>query len=248
MPTPIHGIHSSSRFSRSPVSLWFAFIAYLRTYIWTSFLSFTEVSKDSRYKMLTRWTPFRAVNVEGRGKDDCAFVFKKKDWDVLRVDAVALNKKHIPTYYFEALVATAQHKARALRGRRPVVFVGFHFPARIEGDGKLRDNRDGRAMLEALRTLNGLIRRWERHVGPVVICADWNLAWREPWVQRLLAKELPGVIFSFPDEGTHGRYRNIDGWAIYSPKGEIRVHRRAKVIKDDDSSDHRPVRIVLVYN
>lgn len=246
MATPIHGILSSSRFDRTPLSLWFAFIAYLRTYVWTSFLSFTEVSKDSRYKMLTRWAPFQAINVEGRGKDDCALVLKKKDWEVLRVDAVPLNKEHMPTYYFEALVVTAKHKAKALEGRRPVVFVVFHFPARVEGAEGIRDNQDGRAWLECIRMLNYYIRLWERRVGPVVVCADWNVSWDEPWVQRRLAKELPGVIFSFPSKGTHG-HRPIDGWAIYSPKGEIRVHRRAEVINDDNSSDHRPARIVLVY-
>ena len=243
MTTARHA-HSSSRYSASPKSLAIEVnrgasaedpLANLMT--------FTEIGD-----------PLRAAQVAADGwgrfvpddKTDVGLMWRQERWaKVATATRKLTDKTWVVSGKTHRLVAAAATLEAQGEGYRIWVAV-IHFPSGVEGDGGFAtDNDDAVAAWKS--GLNGLHDWWldQKHqyeIGSTggfgMLCADWNLNHRLKWVREYIGNTFDAMNSTwrspYPDHGTYGK-RIIDAtWTTGA------VARPAWLLKDDDSSDHRP--------
>lgn len=235
---PITFIHSSSRFDRSPATLSRAMDSYTAK---AAVVTLTEVGDDQRVKAAIK-NGFRLLNTDYGGWDDCAISVNKARFDVVHHEGYKLpmsNQGETGKFTSRAQIAVLEDKDT---GQFFVVSVA-HFPAHLEGD-MARGRKTERTVAWLLNTqalrrrVNELKRKYK--CDGALIVADWNLNFKKPWVRALFKAKFPYWKCSwrapYPKDGTHNA-RIIDA-TLY--KGNIRVFEEARLLPDDDSSDHRP--------
>ena len=122
-------------------------------------------------------------------------------------------------------------------GRKVLVSV-VHLPSNVEGDW-----RDGAYRVFVWRDAQ---KNWKRiindlrkqHGGKVMYVADWNLNFKRLRFRALMKTLYPTLKLTwkppFGAAGTHHK-RIIDATVT-----NMRIVQKARLIRDDNSSDHRP--------
>lgn len=233
---PIHIIHSSSRYDRSVSSLEKATARYASL---ADIIFYTEVSGNDRARALITPGFTRLVGNEG-GFDDCGIIFKRSRFELLHTESFHMGGGRY------AQIGVLKDK---LNGKRLVV-SSAHLPAHLEAD-MVAGRRTPRVILWTRNAItlrmkvNRLKRRFKCHAA--IISADWNLDFKLQRVRAIFHTMFPAWtntwVRKFPIAGTHGQ-RIID-WIVF--KGQLKIYKRARLMVDDDSSDHRPLIVALVW-
>lgn len=236
----ISHIHSSSRYDRSPKSLHEAFLSYVPH---SSLVTFTEVEFEAREKALH--APYwNKVTGDKSNRNDSAVC-----WDERRLISSYDEQFAIKGSVFaraggnkvDQLYATIVVLEDGL-GKSFVVGV-IHLPSSVEGDlskGQKTDRTGSwfSACNQLRRRVNELKRKFKADGSMIV--ADWNIDFKKAWSRVLIKTIFPSWKLTWREVevkgGTHGR-RIIDGTVV---RGNFSVIEGAHLIKDDDSSDHRP--------
>lgn len=234
-----HG-HSSSLYSASPDSLAKQVDRYVNsTDPIASVLTYTEVGSDKRTKVLKEahddwaaWVPSASdVGVMWR-KSDFSPVWKEAKKLTDKVWTDGQGRKH------ETWCATALLKHTS--GKTLFLSV-CHLPSHVQNGNKFYDNAQAKAWKSAC---SGWSNYWNNkrkkdHPTLAIIAADWNVDFfSETWRDKVQAY-FPSMFLSWKGnmppkgKGTHGN-RLIDG-AMCTSKATP-----CKLLKDDNSSDHRP--------
>jgi hypothetical protein len=248
--TKVNHIHSSSRFDRSDASLERAVRNYLSQ---ASVVTMTEVNREGRERILRRVAKelnFTVITGDLSSRDDCAIIFDNDVFELVHGRTYTVQSKTYRTVDGRTVqpfgVATAVLRTKST-GRKTAWTVG-HTPPSVEG----RNGLDG--SLRAIVWM-GYIRNWRKHWNMItklystdglVVVADWNVNLKRRAFQTLFRTLFPSLKSAwgsgpFPAGGTHGR-RLID-FTLY--RGKIRQSGKPFLMKDDDSSDHRPYKEVL---
>lgn len=242
MPTFRHA-HSSSLYSASPKSL--ANQVERATSADdpnATLLTFTEVGSDKRAQVLkdadpehwAAWVP---------GKTDVGIMWRKGQFSAVWKEAKKLTdktwtdgqgRKH-ETYAGTVLLEHLDTGALA--------FISVcHLPSNVQNGDKFNDNAQARAWKDAVAGWHEYWnnKRKKHHPAVGLIIADWNVDFhRSSWMQYV--KDVFDSMYCTwggdrepnADKGTHGN-RLIDAtWTTHKPS-------KAKLLKDDNSSDHRP--------
>lgn len=224
-------IHSSSRFDRTTVSLDNALDAYIRHQ--PDLITLTEVARERREKPLRR-TGWDVITGDKSGWDDCAIMYSTNRYKVLHSESFDMGG----TGRY-AQIAVLLDKAEQKR----LVVASVHYPASVEYElFKKVTSRDTvlwtKAVWSLKRRVNALKRKFKAR--GIVIAADWNVDFKKEWVRALIKAIHPSYSNTwqapYPARGTHGR-RVIDATLF---KGRLKTASPARLLKDDDSSDHRP--------
>lgn len=237
----IKHIHSSGRFDRTPASLKKAMDRYVAD---ANLITLTEIHKDARREALERegWT---VVNFEGRGDSDPAVVVKDSDFEVVKA-WIKQTTKHEqrrgpggprPPHALTVLLK--------VRGKKKKFLVSvIHLPSHVEGNWF-------RKFYWRVFVWNSAHKGWSRFLmgkrrrftHRVMMVADWNLNFKRRVFRRLMKRLHPNLQLTwrkpFGKGGTHHK-RIIDGTLT-----NLNIKQKARLYKDDDSSDHRPYREVL---
>lgn len=227
-------IHSSGRYDR-PLS---AVRSALKRYaLAADLITLTETHRRSREDLSL--DGYGLVKYLGPGAGDPAILFDEAVW------SLADRWSHQLTTHEQrrgpggprpphATTALLRHKKS---GRKVLVTVA-HLPSHVEGDwfqGTWRvfvwrdAQKNWKRIINRLRKQNG---------GRVVYVADWNINFKRRVFRALIKALYPRLRLAwrppFPARGTHHK-RIIDATVT-----NMRVVEEARLIRDDDSSDHRP--------
>lgn len=237
-------IHSSSRYDRSPDTL---FQAAKRYNTLAALVTYTEVEFEKREQAVrnANGKNFGLVTGDKSNRNDCGIAYSKDRFKLVhsenykttnKVYARKGGSKTAPVYAtYAVLEDMLVHKL--------FVVCVVHLPASVEGD-MVAGRKTPRvvAWLSAYRSsvkqANKLRKRFKAK--GVLYIADFNLNFKRPQVRKLVDKlsksyGLTWKSFSIRG-GTHGN-RLIDATL---KKGKIKVVKAPRLMKDDNSSDHRP--------
>lgn len=235
--------HRSGRFDRAPKLLAIDLLELPRE---CSIVTLTEQgnlnAKRQAALRLPSWSWFHA---DGRGADDCAILWDGTHWlldgwaravpltRIVWVRSAAYGGKKTPPVH--ATVAPLRSRVGGVR----VVVIAVHMPTR----STILRRRAWASCVAGLVKLIKQIREADGNAR-IVLAADWNADWHNAKDRALMedAARRMGltIMWSEVDEnrGTHGP-RLID--AIWT---DAEVHA-GEVLNQTDTSDHRPVRVVL---
>lgn len=237
----IKHIHSSGKNDRSLASVKKALSLYATA---ANLITLTEQQhRDS----VDLWMPgWEVVKQTGPGAGDPAVLIRSDDWEVERVWVDKLSDKEQrrgpggppPAH---ALTVLLGHR----KTRKTLIVSVAHLPSHVQGDW--RDNA------YRVKLWRECVKGWRSKVEPrrkrygakIAYIADWNLDIKKAWVRAVLRGYFPGLKLTwkkpFPNDGTHHK-RIIDATLT-----NLRVKRKAVLVRDDDSSDHRPYQDVLDF-
>lgn len=243
-------LHSSGRYDRSNARVKRAMERYAKNH---NLITLTEMHRRSRREDVLEMPGWTVVRYFGPGDGDPAVVVKDSDWVVVDKWRKRLTKHEQrrgpggppPPH---ALIVLLRERG----GRKKVFVTVAHLPSHVEGRWFRRYRRRWygrvywrvfvwrRARRNWQRYVNRLRRR---HHAKVMYVADWNLNFKRRRFRALAKAMFPALHLTwrkpFPRRGTHHR-RIIDATIT-----NLRVVRRAKLFRDDNSSDHRPYDEVL---
>lgn len=236
-------VHSSSRFDRSVESLEKAIDHYIDI---GSIITFTEVAFPWRERPLVDVPKWGHVLGDLSMRDDSGIIFDKEVWRKIEAGTAIVLQ---PMFWKEngekveptgAAFAVLEHKDTNKR----LLATVCHLPSGVEGPAGLSGlpNRVA-AWREAQRNWK---KEWNRlakkhDVDGVLVVADWNINIKRKLFLPLFKAIQPGLtlVFNYKDvpvDGTHHK-RWIDFSFI---RGELKVVKSPWLLKDDNSSDHRP--------
>lgn len=242
MPTFRHA-HSSSLYSNSPQSL----ANQVERAVEAddpnaTLLTFTEVGSSERTQVLkdadpddwAAWVP---------SATDVGIMWRKAQYSPVWKEAHKLTdlvwtdghgRKH-ETYAGTALLEHTDS------GRLAFVSV-CHLPSHVQNGDKFYDNAQARAWRDAV---DGWSTYWNNkrkadHPDVGLLVADWNVDYHSSHWMQYVGDVYPSMFCTWAgdkeppnNQGTHGS-RLIDAtWSTSKPS-------KAKLLKDDSSSDHRP--------
>jgi hypothetical protein len=243
-------IHSSGLHVKSSASLEAATDRY---YDECSILTLTEVRHVARVRAVAEKGWGTISSLQQNGQSDVTVSYRLDTWTkqsekFLRIYhgtyKLKTGKTAIPL-----VVATGilKHKSS---GHRMLICAG-HMPPTVGGAnswvsaGAAWEGRR-KAYQTGIKNWNAYVTQQIRVQKPdiVLISADWNLGWNRGWVRNYMknAWRTSGVKSaweSFSGPGSYGG-RFIDG-ALYRGLRTDGTH----VIKDDPSSDHRPIKTLF---
>lgn len=210
----------------------------------------TEVGSDERTKILKdaapgewgAWVPNASACCS-----DSGLMWRKSDWSLLSKDLHKLTdkvwtdgqgRKHT-TYATSA-------KFKHTSGRTVFVSVA-HLPSHVQNGNKFYDNAQARAWKSAV---DGWHTYWNKfrkahHPDAGLIVADWNVDYHSKHWRQHVQAIFPSLHLNWqghmPNGGTHGK-RLIDAtWGTQKPT-------KTRLLKDDNSSDHRPYGEAFKWN
>lgn len=236
----VRHIHSSSRFDRSALSLVRAVAYYI---LFADLLTFTEVANDRRAQAL-RALGWRRIQMIGKpGVDECAVMFLRLKWRYVTHNVTLLSQQKLANgRWLYALTVELEHR----RTKQRLLVSVTHLPAHIQGPGRIEQDAQGRIYTAAVKTWHNFLMVSRRPGLSIMAVADWNLDVRLSWVREWLTRMFIGLRSSWgarsrplPEDGTHGS-RLID-----DTRSNMTLYR-IDLLRDDDSSDHRPYREVLL--
>ena len=239
MPNIRHA-HSSSLYSNSAQSLANQVEKWVESEDPSATLcTFTEVGSDSRTKVLKEADPEWAAWVPSA--TDVGIMWRKADYSPVWKEAKKLTdkvwtdgkgRKH-ETWCGTALL---KHK----KGRTLFISV-CHLPSHVQNGSKFYDNAQAAAWKSAC---SGWSNYWNNkrksdHPDAALIVADWNVdLFSSTWRDRVKGY-FPSMFLGWnghmppKGQGTHGS-RLIDGTMATAKT------TKCQLLKDDNSSDHRP--------
>jgi hypothetical protein len=235
--------HSSSRYDRSTSSL-DKQVNKGATHEDPSanLMTFTEIGNKERAE---------ACEADGWGhyhphdKTDCAVMWRKSKWE--KVNSGSTRKLTDKTWQISGNTHKLVGASIVLKdadndtGRRLWVAV-VHFPSGVQdGHGWAKDNDDAvKAWQDGIRGLKDWRNDQKESYGVdlAMLCADWNVNLKLDFFRDYIRNVFPNMSCTwrspYPNGGTHGD-RLIDAtWT------DGRRDEDAWLLKDDDSSDHRP--------
>lgn len=230
----LHVDHMSSRFDRTPLSLFNAIRDSIKA--GAEILTFTEVANDRRAAQL-RAFGWKVLRDDRGDLGEVAIAFNPQVWAVEKHRTYVLGPDSGPGGREVAIVALLRHVAT----KRTLLISTSHMPSAVEGRwGAL--TRRVRVYQSSLQNWRRIIRHWYRTEVPdgILITADWNLNLHRAWVRAYFRAAWPGVRIpvAWPKQGTHAGGRLID-----FPLGRRIRTLVFAVLPADPSSDHRRIRI-----
>lgn len=238
---------SSSRYDRSLKSLHEAVEHYITK---SSLHAGTEVTTEVREDILrdiAREHGWGVVTGDKSYRDDTYIMWEKASWDAKQKGTYRV--KTAPMYNANGNLMPDNVCTMVLlefkeTGHRLLVTV-LHAPSGVEGKGGLTKNwrraRAWRTEYKAWKKLwNRMAKAWDADAVLTLQDANVNI-WRDLFRQMFKAMQ-PGMRLIPPakrnrGKGTHRGGRWIDIGFI---RGKLRRRTRAILMRDDDSSDHRP--------
>lgn len=223
-------IHSSSRYDRTKLSLSRAVDSYINHD--ADLLTFTEVSDNRRAEALIKDGYVRLISSNG-GFDDCGIMYRKSRFTLLYRESYHIGGGRY------AQIAVLKD---IVTNKRFVLGVA-HYPADVEdsmrfGRRTIRTMTWNTNVVRLRRRVNRLKSRY--NCTAALIVADWNLNIKRRWVRARIRAIHPNWTLTwrrpYPAGGTHGD-RIIDATI---KKGKISIVQEARLLPDDESSDHRP--------
>lgn len=240
----IRHVHSSSRYDRSPDSLAKAAKRYAKRH---GLITWTELEHEHRERAVRKALPhFRHIFGDKSYANDCGISYNPNLYRLLLADHDAATDKrytNVKGLLRDPAYGTYAVFEEIATSRRFVVAV-IHLASSVEDDIKnkrvtMRTVAWFTAFAGFKRRANRLAKAWD--ADGVALIADWNVDFKKVWVQRLVKALAPSYRLTWnriPKGGTHGR-RLIDATLL---RGRLRVRGTALLMKDDNSSDHRPYR------
>lgn len=239
MSYPRHG-HSSSRYDRSVESL-AKQVNRGATAADPSgnLMTFTEITNAERASACEAdgWGHFHPHD-----KTDVAVMWRKSKWEKVADGTRKLtDKTWLISGHTHKLVAASVVLGDVDSNRRLWVAV-VHFPSGVQdGHGWAKDNDDAvKAWQDGLRGLHDYRQDQKKNHGVdlAMLCADWNVNFKVEYFRDYVRNVFDQMTCTwqkpYPNGGTHSD-RLIDAtWT------DGRRERDAWLLKDDDSSDHRP--------
>ena len=237
---------SASQHNRSPASLADASKKYTRL---ASLVLYTEVEHRKRKAALKAAAPFgwnTLVGQHGNG-DDCAMQYDRERIAILHYERILLTRKKVkpngaPIYGLVVVCFDRQAEKRFVLGLA-------HFPSSVEKYATRKFKTKAlraRAWMECFRKLRKRVNKLKRkhRAEGALLTGDFNLNEKRPAVRLFrnsIAPRYKSAWKRYPYFGTLGK-RLID-WVLFKGK----IYCTAEVIKNDNSSDHRPSRIDLEW-
>lgn len=233
-------VHSSGRYSRSAEQATAGLSRYL-TRDKADVVTLTEQGNHRHRSVLKAvckahgYTPWQGPG----GQDDCVVVLKDSRFKKVEVwhDQLTSMPQNRATGgpIHQAITVLMQDM---LNGEL-ILYTAAHLTANVEGDWSSRHPsyraRVWSAAVLRWRRLTRMRRR--RYKARVVVVADWNLNLEKERFRALLKTLYPRLTLSwkrYPGPGTHG------GRVIDATLTNMVVLQNARLLPDDDSSDHRP--------
>lgn len=237
----INHLHSSGKNDRALSKVQEALQEYAEV---ADLITLTEQQRRSKADLsMPGW---EVTKKAGPGDGDPAVLTDRRVWKVVRVWIDKLSDREQrrgpggppPPH---ALTVLLEHRKN---GKRLLVSV-VHLPSHVQGDWRENAYR--------VRLWRECVKEWKRKVNrrrrifkaKVMFIADWNLDIKKRWVRAVLKFYFPALRLTwrkpFPGRGTHHR-RIIDATMT-----NLRVKKKAKLFRDDDSSDHRPYEETLDF-
>lgn len=246
MANPRH-VHSSSRYDAS--------LAALDQQV--SKVSTHEDPSANLYTLTEIGTAERAAQCEADGwghfhphdKTDCAVMWRKSRWEKIETSTRRLtDKTWVVSGHTHKLVAAAVVLGDTESNRRLWVAV-VHFPSGVQsGHGWATDNDDAVAAWQS--GIKGLKeyrtdQKNQYGIDCAMLCADWNVNFKIEYFRDYVRNVFDQMTCTwqkpYPNGGTHGD-RLIDAtWT-----DGVR-EQDAWLLKDDDSSDHRPYADIVTW-
>lgn len=238
----INHLHSSGKYDRNLLTVRKALFDYAEA--GADLITLTEQQFRSVNDLyLPGWG---VAKRSGPGDGDPAILMNLLYWKTVKVWVDQLSEKEQrrgpggppPPH---ALTVLLKHRKT---GEQLLVSVA-HLPSHVQGDW--RDNA------YRVRLWRECVKKWKRKVNrrrriykaKTMFVADWNLDIKKAWVRAVLKFYFPALRLTwrkpFPPYGTH--YNRI----IDATMTNLKVKRKAKLFKDDSSSDHRPYDEVLDF-
>lgn len=233
-------VHSSSKFNRSPESLHRAYVGYTQK---SDLVTFTEVEFEPREKAL-RVKGWGVITGDESNRNDCGICFDESKFSVEHSEQFLVKdssyakspggRKTDPLY---ATIAVLGSDSGSL------VLAVVHTPSSVEGNIFSKNKvartivwfRTARSVKRRVNTL-----RKKHSATAAMVVADWNVNFKKVSVRALFKALYPAWTMGWRDlnivGGTHTN-RVIDATFV---KGKIKVISGARLMADDDSSDHRP--------
>lgn len=204
----------------------------------------TEVGSDSRTKVLKdaapgewgAWVP----NATAGCCADVGLMWRKSDWSLKTKEIHRLtDKKWTDGQGRSHVTYAASAKFRHVDGRTVFLSVA-HLPSKVQNGNQFYDNAQARAWKSAVK---GWHTYWndfrnKHHPDEGLLAADWNIDYHSKHWRQHVQNIFPSLHLNWqghmPEgKGTHGK-RLIDAtWATAKAF-------KSRLLKDDDSSDHRP--------
>lgn len=239
--------HSSSRYDRSPESL-AKQVDRGATHEDPSanLMTFTEIGTEKRAKQCEAdgWGHYHPHD-----KTDCAVMWRKARWEKVATSTRKLTDKTWQISGDTHRLVAASVVLKDTDSKRRMWVAVIHFPSGVQsGHGWATDNPDAvAAWKDGLKGLKDYRQdQKEKHgVDLALLCADWNVALEVDYFRDWIRGVFPHMRCTwrdpYPSAGTHGD-RLIDGtWTDGGRK------EQAWLLRDDDSSDHRPYGDVVTW-
>lgn len=245
-------VRSSSRYDREDASLRKAVLSYLEK-DGVSLHDGSEVSAEKREKVLRKVAKEKEwgiVTGDHSYRDDSYIMWDKKVWDCLYKGTHEIKTGNIFTAKGSKMPknAIAEVVLEHCESGHRLVWTAGHPPAGVERGGFIQRTRRGMAwrveVAEQKMRTNHLARKWR--ADGVGESDDWNADGKKDSNRRELKMIMPRWRISvrppYPKGGSHGN-RWIDFIMFRRALRLIKSH----LMKDDNSSDHRPVHSVFQF-
>lgn len=241
--TTFRHAHSSSLYSESPLSL----AKQVERAVEAddpnaTLLTFTEVGSPERAQVLKDASPDWAAWVP-EGKTDVGIMWRKAQFSPVWKEAHKLTGK---TWVdgqgrtHETYCGTALLRHDETGG---LAFISVcHLPSNVQNGCDFENNKQAAAWQSAVQGWSTYWnnKRKQDHPDVALLVADWNVDFHKGCWMQYVGDVFPSMFCTWAgdreppaDKGTHGN-RLIDAtWATSKPT-------KAKLLKDDASSDHRP--------
>ena len=199
----------------------------------------TEVGSDERTQILKdaapgewgAWVP---------DQSDVGVMWDKADWELKTKEAHKLtDKTWTDGQGRKHTTWAASAKLKSTHDGRTIYLGISHLPSHVQDGNSFHNNAQAAAWKDAVK---GWHTYWndfrnEHHPDAGFLVADWNIDFHSQHWRDYVQGVFPSLHLSWkgnmPSGGTHGK-RLIDAtWATVKPYA-------ARLLKDDDSSDHRP--------
>lgn len=253
-PLPIVDIvGSSSRYDRSLDSLEKAVEDYI-TQEGVNLHFGTEVSAEKRERVLKRVArkhKWAITTGDKSYRDDCYIMWSKMEWITLDKGSFQVKSGDIFTAKGSRMPDNTSQYAvlEHIRSGHRLLAVSGHPPSGVERGGSIQRSKRGLAwrveIFSQKRQTNKLAKK--HNVDGVIIRNDWNAdvkkASNRATIKTIMPRWKFGVRPPYERGGTHGN-RWID-FVMF--RKALKLVRKAWLLPDDASSDHRPSRTRLRF-
>ena len=237
--TQVKHAHSSSRYDRAPSKLADE-VARGAGHVDPScnLMTFTEVGTPERASTLQAdgWATYAPHQ-----HTDCAVMWRKERWKLLKSSTHQLTDKTWVVSGQKHHLVAAKVVLEAKDHGQVIWLAVAHFPSSVQGKGGFSDEHPDRvkAWKDGLQGLHSWKEAQRQQWKPdwLGACADWNLDMKVGWCRQTIKDTFDQWHCTwqspYPNGGTHGD-RLIDAvWCNGTTT-------KCQLLKDDDSSDHRP--------